>query len=157
MNCWPARRRSLHLAGVIPAQGGRSNKRQACSSRAISWEAGRPPLPNWHRPPANKGFYQQGKRVFAAVTGSPPSLGRLAVVARGTPDPLMKEMESWCIFNENNKAHEQTAPQALLFKRSLCRTNGELHLSWLEWEMRSVLTFLSDILSPRANCTYCFQ
>lgn len=144
---WPARRWSLHLAGVIPVQGGRGrpNKRQASSSLVISWEAGRPLLPNWHRLTANKGFLPAwGNRLVApgtAVTSSPLSPERLTEVAQGTPDPLMKEMGSWCLFNENNKAHEQTAPQALLFKERLGRMDGGLHLNRLGREIRSVLIF----------------
>lgn len=120
---------------LFRGERGRFHKRQASSSLVISPESGTPLLPNWHRLTANKGFLAAGKAHRSWHTLQWPALQRpqkgLAGVIQGTPDPLTKEMESWCLFNENNKARELNTSRASLCKGSLGRMDGGLHLKWL--------------------------
>lgn len=52
----------------------------------------------------------------------------------------MDEMGSWCIFNDDNKPHNQTATQALLFKMLAGRMHQGFHLK-LTW-VRGLNRFL---------------
>lgn len=140
---------------------GRFHKRQASSSLVISPESGTPLLPNWHRLTANKGFLPAGETARLWHALQRPALQRpqegLAEVIEGTPDPLRKEMESWCLFNENNKARELNAPWASLCKGSLGRMDGGLHLKWLSWVIISDVILWKMVFSMSHLCIIVFH
>lgn len=107
--------------------------------------------------------YQQGKQTVSDIHCSDQlspekrKKKRLAGAIQRTPDPLTKEMESWCLFNENNKAQELNAPWAPFWKGSLARTDGGLHLKRLSRAIISDVNFWKIIFSMSHLCIIFFH
>lgn len=81
---------------------------------------------------------------------------RLAEVAQRIPDLIMEEMESWCLFNDNNKPHDKLHSRLRFFKSWAGKVAFRMTLSWIQtyflnsWFL-TVAAVLQACFSPKTQ------